>query len=176
MKRKAVLIGAVLALVLGLVSPAVALAAKPVDFFAAGAIISIDEGAVSPAGGSGRWVVAERIVSGGLQGAINGPFSLTYQANVDAAQAGTLAGRLTAGGYTMNLTGKSQGVEMVPVAPGIYLPKITVSGRWTLIDGAQGTGQFTASFVFIPWIDEYGNVHIGTIIGGGVLLSGQWQP
>ncbi len=175
MKRKAVLIGAVLALLLGLVSPAVALAAKPIDFFAAGAIVSIDEGAVSPAGGSGRWVVSERVVSGGLQGAVNGPFSLTYKASVNAAQAGNLAGRLVVGDLTMAISGKSQGVEMVQVAPGIYLPSITVSGRWTLIDG-QGNGEFSATFVFIPWIDDYGNVHIGQVVGGGVVLTGQWQP
>ena len=175
MKRKAVLIGAVLALLLGLLSPAVAMAAKPVDFFAAGAIVSIDEGAVSPAGGSGRWVVSERIVSGGIQGAVNGPFSLTYKANVDAAQAGALTGRLEADGLTLAINGKSQGIEMVPVAPGIYLPSITVSGRWTILDG-QGNGEFSAQFVFIPWFDEYGNAHIGQVIAGGVVLTGQWQP
>ncbi len=175
MKRKAVLIGAVLALLLGLVSPAVALAAKPVDFFAAGAIVSIDEGAVSPAGGSGRWLVSERVVSGVIQGAVNGPFSLTYKANVDPYQAGALTGRLEAGGLTLAINGKSQGVEMVQVWPGIYLPSITVNGNWTIING-QGTGEFSAQFVFIPWFDEYGNAHIGTVIAGGVLLTGQWQP
>ena len=179
MKRKSLLIGLALALLSILVMPVSALAAQPVAFSASGTISSISTGDVLAAGKSGRWVVQERELCGSLSGDINGDFVLTYKANVDENQAGNLAGELTVGqdAYIMRLNGKSQPMDFVWFeAFGIYLPRLSINGHWTLTEGAKGEGDFEAWFVFVPYIDEQGNVHVGQIIGSAIILGGKWQP
>ena len=179
MKRKSLLIGLALALLSILVMPVSALAAQPVAFSASGTISSISTGDVLAAGKSGRWVVQERALCGSLSGDINGDFLLTYKANVDENQAGNLAGELTVGqdAYIMRLNGKSQPMDFVWFeAFGIYLPRLSINGHWTLTEGAKGEGDFEAWFVFVPYIDEQGNVHVGQIVGSAIILGGKWQP
>ena len=179
MKRKSLLIGLALALLSILVMPVSALAAQPVAFSASGTISSISTGDVLAAGKSGRWVVQERELCGSLSGDINGDFVLTYKANVDENQAGNLAGELTVGqdACSMRLNGKSQPMDFVWFeAFGIYLPRLSINGHWALTEGAKGEGDFEAWFVFVPYIDEQGNVHVGQIVGSAIILSGNWQP
>lgn len=182
MKRRFLLISLFLALVLTVLTPVAALAAKPVHFSTSGNIAYISPSYLSeilPAGKSGRWVVHERELGGSISGDISGDFVLTYRANVDENQAGSLAGTLTVGdgSFIIKVSGKSQPLEMVYFeAFQTYLPKMSINGHWTFIEGAQGTGSFEAWFVFIPEIDEHGNVHVGQIVDSALELTGKWQP
>lgn len=182
MKRRLLLISLLLALVLTTATSVVALAAQPVPFNASGDITYISPSFLSeilPAGKSGRWVVHERELGGSISGDISGDFVLTYRANVDENQAGSLAGTLTVGNgsYIIKVRGKSQPPEMVYFdAFQTYLPKIAINGSWTFIEGAQGKGSFEAWFIFLPQIDEYGNVHVGQIVDSALELTGKWQP
>ena len=178
MKRKPLLICLALAITLILATPATALAAKPVEFNASGTIESVSTGDVLPAGNSGRWVVHERELWGSLSGNINGDFVLTYKATVDENQAGNLAGKLTVGqdSYVININGKSQPMDFVwSEVFNTFLPRLSINGHWTFIRGAQGTGNFEAWFVFIPYIDEQGNVHVGQIVCSDLELTGKWH-
>ena len=179
MKKKSLLIGLALAVSLILVVPASALAAKPVEFNASGTIDSISTGYVLPAGNSGRWVVHERELYGSISGDIDGDFVLTYRANVDGSQEGNIVGRLTVGqdSRIINLNGKSQPVDFVWFAAfNTFLPRLSINGHWTFIDGAQGNGNFESWFIFVPQIDEQGNVHVGQIVCSAIELTGKWQP
>ena len=178
-ERKVFLISLALYLSLILAAPVSTLAAKPVDFSASGTIYSISVGDVLPAGNSGRWVVQERELLGSISGDINGDFVLNYKANVDENQAGNLVGKLTVGqdSCIINVNGKSQPIDFVWFeAFNTFLPKLSINGHWTFIKGAQGKGDFEAWFVFIPQIDEQGNVHIGQIVDSALELTGKWQP
>jgi len=178
MKRRTLLISLVLVLILTALAPATALAAKPQSFYAAGKITYISPGEVLPAGESGRWRVIERELRGellpeveGLETDISGPFTMTYKANVElATQAGNLHGILEIGDYTFRVNGKIQPLEIVPIAPGIYLPKLAINGHWTLGDGARGNGEFDAWVVFVP--DAYG--HVAYIVASSFTMDGKW--
>ena len=172
MKRKALLISLALALMLLALAPATALAAKPQTFHADGEIMYISPGEVLPAGESGRWRVIERELRGELlSGDISGPFTMTYKANVElSTQAGNLHGTLETGDYTFRVNGKIQPFEIVPIAPGIYLPKLTINGNWTLGDGARGQGEFYEWFIFVP--DAYG--HVAYIVASSFTMDGKW--
>jgi len=171
MKRRLLLISLVLVLILTALVPATALAARPQSFYTAGEITYVSPGEVLPAGESGRWRVIERELRGELLSEdISGPFTMTYKANVElATQAGNLHGTLETGDYTFRVNGKVQPLEIVPIAPGIYLPKLTINGNWTLGDGARGNGEFDAWVIFIP---EGG--HVGTIVASSFTMDGKW--
>lgn len=174
MKRGLVFISLALALLLATLMPATALAAKPASFGASGIITYISPGTAVPAGESDRWVVVERELGGAfLSGDISGNFTMAYKANVElATQAGNLHGTLEAGSYILKMNGKIQPLEMVPTPLGIDLPKLTINGRWTSIDGAQGQGNFEAWVIFIPTPEG----HVGSIIASAFDLTGKWQP
>ncbi len=177
MKKRIFLVSLALVLALFLLAPAPALAAKPVEFNASGSIETISAGDVLPAGNSGRWVVHERELCGILSGDINDDFVLTYRANVDENQAGNLSGKLTIGqdACSMRLNGKSQPLELVWLETfNTYLPMLAIEGHWTFNQGARGNGDFAAWFIFIPQVDEQGNVHIGQIVGSALELTGKW--
>ena len=96
---------------------------------------------------------------------------MTYKANVElATQAGNLHGTLETGAYTFRVNGKIQPLEMVPISPEIYLPKLTINGQWTLTDGARGQGDFEAWVLFIPTPEG----HVGTIIASSFTMTGNW--
>ena len=128
MKRKLLCIILAACLVLSVVMPATALAAKGKafdDFGATGLITFIDDGIVKPAGQSDRWIVSERIVVGeflpfnSLEDpmSVTGPFTMTYKTNVDSEQAGTFHGELVSGELVFKVRGKS---EMGDVVLGAY--------------------------------------------------------
>ncbi|HEY32418.1 MAG TPA: hypothetical protein G4O10_04870 [Dehalococcoidia bacterium] len=178
MKRKILLLGLVLTLILTMVMPATALAAKPpAPTIATGEITDITFGDVFPAGNSGRWIVQEREISGNISGALNGAFTMTYKANVVlVTQAGNFHGTFEADNITLNVNGKISPLELVPVEvdPDVFvdLPMLSLSGHWNVIDGAKGNGNFDAYLVFIP--DAQG--HVGTIVASGIVMTGKWQP
>jgi len=183
MNKRLLFISLALALVLTILVPATALAAKPVPLEASGTINYISPGAVFPAGNSDRWRVAERELTGELSGDISGDFTMTYKANVESVvtQAGNLHGTLEAGDYVLKVNGKIQPLEFVgwyipPGTPGYpdgvpYL-KITISGHWAFTEGARGQGEFDAWVIFIPTSEG----HVGYIVNSAFDLSGQWQP
>lgn len=163
----------VCAVVLALLSPSVARAAAPAPFSAGGVILGISDGAVKPAGASGRWVVAERELVGNFDtGDLSGGFTLTYKANVELlTQAGALHGSVQLdSGEVLNLNGSIQPIEMVQMGP-YWLPKLSMTGHWNFTSGAQGQGTFAAWAIVIP--DIYG--HILYIPFSDFSLTGQWQ-
>ena len=174
MNKRTLFVSLALTLVLTTLMPAAALAAKPVSFDASGIVTSISPGTVFPAGKSGRWVVVERQLSGiFLSGDINGDFTMAYKANVELSnQAGNLHGTLKAGSHVIKLNGSIQPLEMVPTPFGIDLPKLTINGRWTFTNGAQGGGTFDTWVIFIPTPEG----HVGSIVASGLNLTGNWQP
>ena len=173
MKMKILFTSLVLALVLTILMPAAAIAAKPVPFNSNGIITHISPGTVFPAGDSGKWVVVERDLNGTfLSGGIEGDFTMTYKANVELlTQAGNLHGTLEVSPYALKLNGKIQPLEMVPTALGVDLPMLTIKGNWTFINGAKGRGDFYVWVIFIPTPEG----HVGSIVASAVGLTGDWQ-
>ena len=172
--KRGFLIGFILFLTLVVLTPVPVLAARPVPLNANGDISFISAGTVKPAGDSGRWVVVEREIKGSFSGPdIVGPFAMAYKANVElATQAGNLHGTLTAGEKTLNVDGKIDPLTLVEVAPGTFLPKLSISGHWNFAKGGQGEGTFTAWAIFIPSPDG----HVETFVASAFSLTGKWQP
>ena len=178
MKKRLLVISLTLALILAALTPATAFAAKPVTFEAEGTIISITPGDVAPAGESGRYRVIEREITGDLSGGINGPFTLTYKANVElATQAGRFVGTMEAGAYLLRVNGQIQPLEFsrwmeFPTDSGNYVPvmKLTINGHWTSIDGGRGNGDFTAEVYFVPTPEG----HVAFIVDSSFTMTGQW--
>jgi len=183
LRKRLLLMSLALALVLTALTPAVALAAKPVPLEANGTITSITPGDVFPAGESGRWRVVERDITGNLSGAISGDFTMTYKANVElATQAGNLHGTLEAGESVLNVNGKIEPLVFAgwylppgvhPAYPdGIPLYKLTISGHWNFLEGATGQGDFDAWAIFVPTPEG----HVAFIAASSFKLTGKWQP
>jgi len=175
MKRRILLISLALVLMLTALAPTTALAAKPQEFYAAGAITDIEGTVIGenvfPAGNSGRWRVVDREIEGYLSGDINDDFLMTYKANIEdeLTQAGNLHGNLVAGDYNFKVNGKIQPVQVIAwLVPGQVplLLQLTISGHWTGTKGTKGNGDFSAAVVFEPdWylLELTGEVHVGTI-------------
>lgn len=193
MKRKAIILGMVVALTLVLVAPGAALAAKPAAFETVCSVSNIDEGNPFPAGNSGRWIVPERTIIGTASGNIEDEFVLTYKANVAADQAGTFHGEMVVtnedDSWTIKVNGKSDGTELVgwsniptgnPLMPYLPILSTTINGHWTFVDGARGNGTFkdaVITFIGIPDELQENMFHIGPILPGSVIvMSGKWQP
>jgi len=192
MKKKLLIIGISLALLLTGLMPASAFAAKPVDFNASGIISYLTPSIEFPAEDSGRIVVVERSVLGVFtEGPLAGiPYDLTYKANVELeTQAGNLHGTLIAGPYVFKVNGKINPLEIVPLPvvitippelfppdglilpAGLELPKLSIEGHWTAIEGMQGTGNFSSWAFFIP-LGE----HVGPIALSSINVFGKAKP
>ena len=177
MRKKGMAWGLVVALVLALVFPAAALAAPPetVSIEATGYITGITPGDVFPAGDG--WIVRSRDIYGTLSGDIEGNFTLTYKAKVDSYQAGWFHGTLAVDGWPrIKVKGVSQPVQLVPVGGGRFLLQVTIGGRWWVTGNVNARGTLDASFLAIPVLDEYGNVHIGEVVQSQVTLAGTRRP
>ncbi len=168
MKRKVLFLALALSLVMALV-PGTALAAKPEAFSASGTITGITPGDVFPAGNSGRFVVAEREITGVLSGDISGDFTLTYKANVAlATQAGRLYGTLAVDGHTAKVNGEIQPLEWLG-APFASPALLTIDGRWAFT-GARGQGNFSAWAIVILTPEG----HVAYIVDSGFAMTGSW--
>ncbi len=175
---KRALIGIIALLLLVLVLPGTALAAK-VPVSAYGVITSISESEEFPAGTSGRIKVVSRTIYGSFtSGDILGSFTMTYKANVElATQAGNLAGTLTTGPHLFYVSGYIQPVQWIPIpgSPDAYTGLLTATGEWALGDPKddRGSGTFTARIVFVPTPDG----HVASILPGSEFtMSGVWKP
>jgi hypothetical protein len=163
LKRLFLVLPIVAVLVAALWVPATALAGGPVGrngwelLGIGGSVTYIDEGVVVGAGQSGRWVVANRTVTGEFDsGAWEGlGYSLTYGSNVPiATQSGSIHGTLDVGEgtYIAKVRGKSSaaviGLWLCPInAEFVWAPVLVlnVAGSWAFIDGTQGNGDFGAT-------------------------------
>jgi len=169
-------------LLLTFIMPSAAMAAKPEQSpVAVGYISGITDGTVFPAGNSGRFRVMEREISGGLEGAINGHFTLAYRANVDLmTQAGQMHGTLTAGDYVFKVNGEFLPLSWVGEPFGSPCV-IAVNGNWNCIEGGKGNGKFTAAATVILTPD--GHVYEilspdtwGDWVVNFVVMTGKFQP
>jgi hypothetical protein len=163
MKKRLFTISLTLAIVLMFIAAVPALAQQPGSFFTKGKINSISNCDLS-----GEF----------LSGNINGAFTMTYQANAAlVTQASTLHGTVNAGPYVLKMKGKIEPLQYEDVGP-CSLPKLTINGNWTLIEGAQGQGEFQAWAVFIPTTeaDPEGPGHINQVLFSSFTISGQWHP
>ncbi len=166
MKKRLSVIMLSLVLVLTGLMPATALAAKPEGndkpnsngVVAAGYLSSISPTIVGTnvfPTSSGGWRVVGREVGGNFtSGIIRGPFTLTYDAIVNAYQGGNLHGTLQAGGYEIDVKGNSENAVLIglypdPLTGPAALAQIKISGQWTAKDDAKGHGDFTANMVVV---------------------------
>ena len=166
------IISIVLALILVVVTPATVIAneGRLTKIEAYGEITGITAGIVTPLGESGQWGVIEREILGTITGDINGGFTLTYKGVFKLEdQAGNFHGTMETGAHFLRVNGKVQPLEMVPVGPEIYLPKLTITGHWTFIDGAQGQGDLDGWAIFIPTSEG----HVGVIVASAFALTGK---
>ena len=199
MKKKLLFISLALAMVLTALSPAMALAAKPVSFSADGIIVFITPGDVSQAGKSSRFVVTERQIIGEVAGDIGGPLVFTYRGNVDVqTQAGTIHGTVIFPGqpYVLDVNGRIEPVELAPIPEAITLvvawyvpfppyvfpagtplpagtlmPKLSIPGRWIFTEGAKGQGALDA---WVQFTTDAGG-HINYFYFSAFDLTGKWQ-
>jgi len=154
--------------------PAVASAGSPfTPLLSQGAIITIDDGNVTDAGESGRWVVKEREVTGVFPGpGLIGPFTFTYGSNVPIlTQSGNIHGTLVVGAYkakvrgTSSLMGGGFCLEPDPSDGVLVVPFVIlgVDGSFAFTAGTQGRGTFGA----VVWANIDGAGHITGILPAG---------
>ncbi len=165
-----------------------AFAGPPKPFSVSGAISSIDEGDVEPAGQSGRFIVRDRHITGSFTGSIGGTtgvlFVITYDSNVPiATQSGRIHARMIAGVYEANMTMVSSlgptpvpcvlsdGVTCIETPGGNFVPGLLLNGRMNFLAGANGQGNVTGWL--IPILDEQG--HIIRIAASLLTIAGQWS-
>jgi hypothetical protein len=189
MRRKLLLFGLSLILVLVSMMPATAVLAKPAtQVVASGYVAGIDlttEENVVPIGDWG-WRVTNRSLVGTLLGPeISDDFIFTYNAIVDLTQKGSLYGTLSTSEYTLSVYGKSDSYYFIgwflepglsPDYPyGIPILGLDVHGSWVATSGATGGGQFAASLTFIPSAD---GAHIEVIdpYNSPITLTGKFTP
>lgn len=173
---------ALLVLLTGVAETTPIVEASPMQpFSASGVLTTIDEGDVVPAGSSGRFIVKDRHVLGGLlSGDLVGPLSIEYGTNVPIlTQSGQIHGNIYVqtpdGVVKASIAAKSAfGVCDLPVPPGTpTLPPIglTVEGTFTFTTGTQGHGEFSACV----WANINAEGHIVPPLFGVVEMSGQWK-
>jgi len=157
----------VLALVLVLAVPSLAMAAPPLSkapdkgaFNAVGAPTSIDDGKVKPLGTTGKWLVTDRHLKGQfVNGELSGPFTLTYGGVFKISdQSGNLAGTLDSGKDRFSVVGDTQPV--LPVGSpylldgAIVLPVVMqASGYWTGLKNLKAVGDFNALIILAVEFD-----------------------
>ena len=181
MKKKFSLLALLSLLLLAVMPAGTAMAAKPVSFGAVGTIATIDDGDVSAAGASTRFVVKERHITGLLDGSLLGAYTLTYGSNVPiATQSGNIHGTLSITGptdYEATVTGSS---ELLAGPVGAFLPgtgivlavALGIEGKLTFTDGAQGHGTFEAGV----WVRITPDGHIVGVLPEGLPLFGPGGP
>ena len=164
--KRVLLIGIVLGLLTALMLPGSVLA-KQEEMSASGIITGISESTESPAGTSGRIVVAERSIYGTFtSGSLSGDFVMTYEANVDfQTQSGNLSGTLVADSFTFSVNGHIQPVQWLEVPDG-YIGSITISGSWDLQTG-DGNGTYIATLLFVPTPEG----HVAYVLPGSTFES-----
>ncbi len=183
--KKLWILGLVLALAVTLLLPSVAMAAGPDNFTAQGALTAIDNGNVNELS-DGQWLVTERHIQGkfiksvqGKSNKINGDFTITYGGIFDLdTQAGNFKGKMESRSVALAINGSTQPLALADIAVPdglggtmiIKLPKLTISGDWTGVQGLKAEGEFNAYIVFIPTPDN----HVGTIVKSEFSIIGDY--
>jgi hypothetical protein len=170
--KKILVISLLLAMVLTMILPSAAMAARPATFSAQGYLSGIDTGNVRQLGNSGKWLVRDRTIQGEfLAGGFgNAPFSLKYNGVFDlATQAGNLVGTLRTGSSILLVVGEVAPLTMVSVGP-YSLPMLSISGNWAGLSGVKANGSFQAYMVFVP----DGEGHVVQVVDSGFIMSGKY--
>jgi hypothetical protein len=158
--------------------PSTVLAAKPLPFSASGHIMGIETEppfcVVKPAGESGRWVIVTRQIKGTVSGDISGDFILDYSGNVDAFQVGNIHGTISIGQYTLKMDSKTLNPIPIGYYQGLLIVQLSISGHWSLIQGAKGQGDVDATLYFLT--DGTHVLSIYPDVESPFSLTGQWQP
>jgi hypothetical protein len=172
--KKILVISMVLALVLVLMLPSVAMAAAPkTSFNASGVMSGIDDGQVKELGNSGKWLVTDRHIQGQfLSGDLgtSSAFTLTYGGVFKLAdQSGELLGTLKANNDTFLITGKVAPYVITDMG-GYQLPKLNISGHWNSVKGIKANGDFAAWMIFVPTADG----HVAYIAASSFIMNGKY--
>jgi hypothetical protein len=172
--KKVLIVSLLLALVMTMVMPTAALAARPCQsaFSAEGYLTGIDTGNVRELGRTGYWLVRDRHITGqftdGDMG--NAPFVLTYSGIFALqTQAGDLVGKLESGRSTLLVTASVQPLSMVDMG-GFSLPCLTIEGQWIGVKNLRASGSFQASLIFVPTADG----HVDYIVASSMVMSGKY--
>jgi hypothetical protein len=171
--KKLLVIGLVLAMMLTLILPSTAMAAKPAALNASGALTSIDDGITQQLGDSGKWLVSDRHIQGTfVDSDLEGNFTLTYGGVFDlATQAGHLSGRMEVDSKSFVVTGKVAPYTFVSwYAEGIPILQLSIAGNWNCLKGGKGNGTFTSVMYFIPTAD--GHVY-AVLPGSSFVMTGK---
>jgi hypothetical protein len=172
--KKILLVGVILAMVLTLILPSAAMAAKPVDFYTAGTISDITPGTVSQIGHTDWWRVSERDITGvfaeGPEASVSGAFTLTYQGKFKlSTQEGKFKGDLICEDSSFKIDGNVDPLEFVPIGNNLYAPKLTISGDWKYQEGGKGKGEFSGWLIFNPTPDG----HVDYVIASSFVMTGK---
>ena len=135
----------------------------------------IDQGDVSPAGKSGRFVVKDRTVTGSLTallpGSPEGRFAFVFGTNVPLlTQSGQIHGTLSIDGGRIEARVIATSVLQGSTPEG--LPIIGITGKLTFTSGARGTGDIQG--VIIPVLDP-DTLHILGLAYGELGIAGEWH-
>ena len=135
----------------------------------------IDQGDVTPAGNSGRFVVKDRTVTGALTaiipGSPEGRFEFNFGTNVPLlTQSGQIHGILSIAGG--EIEAKVSARSTLQGFTELGLPVIAISGKLTFTSGATGTGEIGG--VIIPVLDP-STLHIVGLAYGELGIVGQWH-
>jgi len=133
----------------------------------------IDQGDVSPAGKSGRFVVKDRTVTGSLTallpGSPEGRFAFVYGTNVPLlTQSGQIHGTLSIDGGRIEARVTATSLLQGSTPEG--LPIIGITGKLTFTSGARGTGEIQG--VIIPVLDPL-TLHIVGLAYGELGIAGE---
>jgi hypothetical protein len=170
--KKLLVIGIVLALMLTLVLPSVAMAARPTTFSAAGTMASIDPGTVKELGNSGLWLVKDRHIQGRFLSGDLGTesYTITYGGVFKLVdQSGNLAGTMQVGSKLFVIDGKVAPLSLVDMGE-YQLPQLTISGHWAGLKGVNATGSFNAYMIFVPTADG----HVDYIVASSFDMTGKY--
>jgi hypothetical protein len=180
--KKILVISLVLALALTLILPSAVMAAPDKTVFSAtGVFSSIDEGNVKPLGNTGRYLVADRHLSGSfINDTLTGNFTITYGGIFNIAdQSGKLIGTLETANNKLCVIGETQPLQYVgypgPDSDGsIVIPCLMiVKGNWTGLKGLAAKGTFEAQLVLNVYADPaqptFG--HVKSVVEGQNILT-----
>jgi len=174
--KRILVISLMLAMILTLLIPSVAMAARPDThaFNASGVLTGIDTGNVKELG-NGLWLVKDRHITGTLEGDLAGDFTLTYGGQFALpSQEGNLKGKMVVNDTkTCVVTGKVSPYEFVawydPVN-GIPILKLNIQGNWVGIKDIKAKGNFSACFNFIPTADG----HVAAVLDSSFVMEGKY--
>ena len=186
MRKRLLVIGLILSLVLTMLAPVATMAYGENDdsFRCEGVIDAIEPTIIGEnvfEQEDGTWLVVDREIWGTFEdGDVTGPFTLTYDAIIlDAwTQEGTFWGTIETwedeDSRVFEVTGSLEPGEVVSEVP--WRLKVTVLGQWSLIEDGEvyGIGDLESwAIIEADWIG--GEPHAGEIVDSAFTLTGYWD-